>query len=310
MARFTGMVALKKSCPENPIFENKQDHPGARKGSSRRLSKRCNSHHANHLCEPFPTGMAGGRGVAIRLRSRNTPRVILLRREKEITMRKQKLIFVVLSAALTTLALHADTITVNMGPSSEDFTLTGQGDVAGQGTYTVQQGACSTSAGITTCDLTGSIFGGSPGFNSGTFDFITRFASGDAPIGAVSDGPDPGPTANYFFYSSFPSDLSMVLDLSTPGGNYEVPLVTNAVFDGPGFSFGYTGIETCTGLGATPCSQAAVGLVEGSTISGPVNISVTFDSAQAVPEPSSIALLVTMILGAAFLGRKQIAQRL
>jgi hypothetical protein len=64
--------------------------------------------------------------------------------------------------------------------------------------------------------------------------------------------------------------------------------VTNGSFDGPSFGFAYTGTEVCT-MGVSPCDQAAVALVDGATISGPVTISATF--ANPTPEPGLFGLL-------------------
>jgi hypothetical protein len=215
--------------------------------------------------------------------------------------------FAFFGVTFTGLTLHADIFVVT-GASTQNFTLTGQGATgAGNGTYNIQQGDCTTAAGTTTCHLSGALAaGGSPGFTTGTYDFITTFASSDVnPIRGESQGVYPAPNSNDFFYSFFAPDVSMVLDLSAPGGTFDVPLVTNGSFDGPGFGFSYTGTVVCTV--ASPCSQGLVGITVGATISGPVDISASF--ANPVPEPSSVILLLTMgLFVVAFTARNRSAR--
>lgn len=222
-----------------------------------------------------------------------------------------KTAFVLAAVALTAATLRADLVTVDTGTSSQDFTLTGLGGFPYNGNtyglYTLQQGSCSSALGTTTCTLSGNLGpGGSPGFTTGTYSFLTTFASTDVdPIFGWSAGPDPGPDADYFYYLYFAPDVSMVLDVNATAGTFSVPMVTNGQFDAnSGFGLGYSG-ATCTGLGATPCSQGAVGLVAGATISGPVTISASFNT----PEPALLLPLAAMLLGLAVFGKKRIAQR-
>jgi hypothetical protein len=215
--------------------------------------------------------------------------------------------FAFFAVTFTGPALHAD-ITVDMGPSTQNFTLTGLGPVgAGNGTWAIQQGSCTASAGTTTCTLSGNIVaGGSPGFTSGTYALITTFATSDVnPIQGESVDVYPAQNSNEFFYDSIAPDVSMVLDLVTPGGTFDVPLFTNGSFDA-GFGFAYTGAG-CTGVPS--CSQGLVGITAGATISGPVKISATF--ANPVPEPSSVILLLTIgLFGVALTARNRIARSL
>jgi hypothetical protein len=71
--------------------------------------------------------------------------------------------------------------------------------------------------------------------------------------------------------------------------------MTNGHFDIPAVNFLYV-TASCTGVAT--CTQAQVGLTPGSSISGPVTISVSFDSSElantvSVPEPSTWALMIT-----------------
>jgi hypothetical protein len=218
--------------------------------------------------------------------------------------------FAFFAVTLTGPALHAD-ILVDTGASTQDFILTGHGATGGgNGTYTIQQGSCTASAGTTTCTLSGALGpGGSPGFTSGIYAFITTFATSDVnPIRGESAGVYPDPTSNDFFYTFLAPDVSVVLDVVAPGGTFDVPFVTNGSFDaGTGFSFAYTGTEVCTVV--VPCSQGLVGITAGATISGPVDISASF--ANPVPEPSSLILLLTMgLFVAALTARNRSARSL
>ena len=219
------------------------------------------------------------------------------------------IVVVFLGVAFTALTLRAGS--VSLGASTQNFILTGQNTAAPFGDWVIQQGSCGPLIGTVTCTLSGSILGGSPGFTSGTYSLVTTFLATDLdPVQGISVGIDPGPLpgSNEFYYDYIAPSVSMVLDLDTPGGDYAVPLVTAGVFDGPGFSFTYTGTEVCTGAVAT-CDQADVALVPGATISGPVDINATFTDAVAVPEPSSLILLFTLALAVALIARKSWAQR-
>jgi hypothetical protein len=209
----------------------------------------------------------------------------------EETMTIRATMFAFFTVVFAGPALHAD-ISVDMGPSAQNFTLTGLGPVgAGNGTWAIQQGSCTASAGTTTCTLSGNLVaGGSPGFTSGTYALITTFATSDVnPIQGESLDIYPLPNSNEFSYDFIASDVSMVLDLVTPGGTFDVPLFTNGIFDA-NFSFSYTGTEVCTVVAT--CSQGLVGITHGATISGPVDIRASF--ASPVPEPSSVILLLSV----------------
>jgi hypothetical protein len=132
----------------------------------------------------------------------------------------------------------------------------------------VQQGACSATAGTTSCTLSGDLAsGGSPGFTSGTYSFVTTFGTSDVdPIQGITSVPDPGVGANAFNYSFLAPDVSMVLDLNTSSGMFVEPLFTGGNFDpGTDFSFGFTG-NTCSGTPVSTCDPAHVGLVAGSVV--------------------------------------------
>lgn len=191
---------------------------------------------------------------------------------------------------------------MTLGASAQNFTLSGLGPAGnGNGQYSIQQGSCSNSAGLTTCTLSGAITGSSSAlYASGNYSFVTTFATSDVlPI----QGQSTTPISNSFFYQFFAPDVNMSLLLSgTPSGNLTVPMVVNGAFAaGTAFSFGYVS-TTCTGLGATPCSQAAVGQVAGATIAGPVTMNASFSS---TPEPGTFGLTALSLLAGTGLWRRR-----
>jgi hypothetical protein len=86
---------------------------------------------------------------------------------------RQNIIAVLFGAGLTVAAAsaHAGTIDIDLGASDQNFTLFGMGgspENSGFGTYTVGQGSSTFDGMTSTFTLSGSITGGSPGFDSGT----------------------------------------------------------------------------------------------------------------------------------------------
>jgi hypothetical protein len=213
------------------------------------------------------------------------------------------------AAALgASVSAQAGTIFVDMGQSAENFTLYGMGASPanmGFGTYTIGQGSSVFDGVTSTFTLSGNITGGgSPGYTSGTYAFVTTYDGADTPTGgpnapqAFSNPASP----EEFFYSSLAPSTSMTLDLfGTPSGDHVIPLVTNGNFDGPGFSFAFAS-TMCTGVAT--CDQALVGLTPGSSIFGPVTISV---SVTTVPEPATWAMMLVGFggLGAAMRARRR-----
>jgi hypothetical protein len=200
-------------------------------------------------------------------------------------------------------AASAGTLLFDLGPSAENFTLYGLGPTApGIGSFTVGQGAgvFDSVTDISTFTLSGSIEGGSPGFDSGTYTFVTTYSGADAPGGGPNSPiaqSNPSDT-NEFFYDFLDPSTTMTLDLfGTPTGNHVIPLVVAGGFvPGSGFSFFYAS-SSCTGSPPS-CTQNDVGLTAGASIFGPVTISASITTSD-VPEPSTWAM---MLIGFAGLG--------
>jgi hypothetical protein len=189
-------------------------------------------------------------------------------------------------------AAAAASITVDMGPSTQDFTLYGQGAISpGIGSFTVGQGSSVYDSGTNTSTFTlsGNITGGSAGYNSGTYAFVTTYSGMDTPeAGPNAPFAQSNPSnVNQFFYNFLDPSTTMTLDLfGTATGDHVIPLVSGGAFLGPGFGFTFVN-AACTGVAV--CGQNDVGLAPGATIFGPVTISATFT---AVPEPAGWALML------------------
>ena len=198
----------------------------------------------------------------------------------------------------------AQQVTVDLGQSGQSFTLTGTGGNKSFGTYNITQGACSSGGGgLTSCNLTGAFTGSTPGYTSGTYDFLTTYASSTSffPVQGQSVGAQGTANFDKFSYSYFDPSVNMTLNLvETGGGNYSLPLVTNGNLASnlTALSFAFVS-ATCggTSLGSLPCGQGDVGLVNGAFYTGPVtgvagvNIPVVTPPPTATPEPASLSLL-------------------
>jgi len=198
-------------------------------------------------------------------------------------------------------------LTVDLGLSSQNFTLVGQGTDNPYGTYINYQGACSSGSSTTSCLLSGDFTGSDAGFTNGTYQLITTYPNGE-PLTSISESPLGGPNQNYFNANPPAAGTTIYLDLTETGGlSYDVPIFTDGAYDAQLY---FTPVNpTCggTSLGNAPCNQIDVGQVAGATYSGPITGSVNFHepTAAVTPEPSSFILFGTALLGlVGFIGYK------
>jgi hypothetical protein len=205
-------------------------------------------------------------------------------------------------------AAHATpVVTVDLGLSSQNFTLVGQGTNNPYGTYINLQGACSSGASTTSCLLSGAFTGTTAGFTDGTYQLITTYPNGE-PLTSTSADPLGGPNQNYFNSNPPAAGTTIYLDLTDNGLSYDIPIFANGAYDAQLY-FGFTN-PTCggTSLGGAPCNQIDVGQVAGATYGGPAIGSVNFlePATATTPEPSSFLLFGTALLSlGAFVGYKR-----
>lgn len=208
-----------------------------------------------------------------------------------------KLARIAIALTFASAAIQSHATSVSLGAGSQNLTLYGQGAVSpGVGGFRVGQGSSSFDGTTSTFTFSGAITGGDPGFNSGTYSFVTKYLGANTPNGGLNAPiaqSNPG-NLNFFYYDFLDSSTTIDLFLNTLTQNYDIPLVTGGAFvPGTGFSFLFTS-PTCTGV--TTCSQNNVGLTPGATISGPVTISASFTvptPVSAVPEPATWLLMLT-----------------
>ena len=145
---------------------------------------------------------------------------------------------------------------------------------SGLGQYVITMGACSASAGITTCTISGSFTGTTTGFTAGTYVLTTTYVgTGATPFLGVEQAAG----SNFFAFSSIPATATMTLNLTTSSGTVVVPMYAGggAFVTGNSFGFLYSS-QTCSGTPVSSCSVAQVGVTAGSSITGLVTGSATF----------------------------------
>jgi len=172
------------------------------------------------------------------------------------------------------LAAQAASITVNLGQTAQNFTMNGTGpNASGLGTYVVTMGACSASNGNTTCTLSGSFTGSTPGFTNGTYSLVSTYVgTGPSPFIGVEQSAG----SNFFSFSSIPQTATITLTLTTPTGTVVAPLYANGQFPpGVGFGFIYS-TPACSGTAVSSCTVSQIGVTSGSTITGVVTGTATF----------------------------------
>jgi hypothetical protein len=207
------------------------------------------------------------------------------------------------TALLFSGTMYADTVTVYLGQSNQNYTLEGEGGSGGYGTYLAQQGDCAAGASDTTCTLTGNFTSTSSGTPSGTYSLVTTYLNSTGGLAATSSTTVASDGGNYFLFNyPFSSDVNVSLDLNATD---TIPVVVDGVFVAD--SFFVAGVSpACSGLPqGVPCTQGNVGLNEGSSFYGPVTGGIVFTTPSAIPEPEWLAL-GGMIPGAFMMLRRRL----
>src|ERR1700677_1689067 len=107
-------------------------------------------------------------------------------------MRTRISLTVLAGLLLTAPAMRAESVTVNLGQSAQDYVLTGIGAIDPTGSYFNQQGDCVGTGATTTCTLSGTYTGSTPGYTGGTYSFLTIFSSNPIPDPTIiSESEDP-----------------------------------------------------------------------------------------------------------------------
>lgn len=204
-----------------------------------------------------------------------------------------KLQLVILAAlSFGSVAMFADTISIHLNQSNENYVLNGTGGLNGYATYDALPGDCATVASVTSCTLTGSYTGSTPGYTAGTYILTTSFDSSNGGLAATSTTPVASPSGGNFFtiVPPVPGD-NMTLTLNDISGTSMLPLIVDGVDLGNLVTVAAVH-STCAGLpSGTPCTQGNVGLNTTASIFGPVTGEVTYTfPAAATPEPGFLAL--------------------
>ena len=176
---------------------------------------------------------------------------------------------------LTACMAQAESVTVNLGQSAQNFTMAGSGpNSSSLGQYVITMGACSASGGTTTCTLSGAFTGTTPGFTDGSYSLVTTYVgTGPTPFLGVEQAAG----SNFFAFSSVPQTATMTLNLTSSTGTVVAPILTGGQFvAGATFGLVYNGSATCSGTAVSSCGVAQVGLTAGSSITGPVTGTASF----------------------------------
>ena len=203
------------------------------------------------------------------------------------------------TAMLSASAADAAPVMVTLGASAQNLTLYGLGPSGSNpalGTFGIGQGSSvyDIVTNRSTFTLSGAITGGTAGYNSGTYSFVTSYAGLNTPLAGPNEptGQSNPNDITRFFYTFIDPSTTITLTLFLGNRTVTQQLFANDDFvANTGFSFTFAGSPTCTGVAV--CTQNNVGLTRGATIFGPTTISASFNVADAaVPEPASWAMMV------------------
>jgi hypothetical protein len=178
---------------------------------------------------------------------------------------------------LTPFLAQAASVTVNLGPSAQNITLVGLGpNSSGLGQYSITLGACTPAGGNTTCILSGTFTGTTPGLTSGTYSLATNYVgTGPTPMQGVQQSAG----SNFWLFSSVPATLTVTLTLVSSSGTVVAPIISGGQFAaGAAINFLYDPQPgVCSGTPVSQCSVSQVGQAAGAVEAGPSSGGATFN---------------------------------
>ena len=168
--------------------------------------------------------------------------------------------FIAISALLlcdVTLAPHAWSAPLNVGPTAQNITLTGLGgNASGEGQVRITWGSCVFSNNITTCTVSGPYTGLG---GSGTISTVLTY-SGNGPSPLTGTSISPGSDTISASLSSG-SILTTITESTGKVLNFYSGFLPSLVYNPAN--------DSCTGVPSSACTVGQVGLMAGATITGP-----------------------------------------
>lgn len=195
---------------------------------------------------------------------------------------------------LPSASASAATVILNFTASGYEVPIVSRGpDSNGVGTYGITPGSCSPDP--LTCTWAGSYTSNNSSYPAGTFTITTTRPTGTDQLDGVQDGAG----ANTLHITGAPTGTTVTITLVDSNGTHPFYFIQNGVLDG---SLQITGFSS-NGLYCNDnsnCTISSIASTPGVAFEGEPYAKFSFNDANAVnpvPEPSSLALFGTGVLG-------------